>query len=38
MYDGVYQFQVQTLSTGKSTYNPIIGTARLQFYGVNAHE
>ncbi|WP_193200561.1 DUF2808 domain-containing protein [Nostoc sp. MG11] len=38
MYDGVYQFQVQTLSTDKSTYNPIIGTARLQFYGVDVHE
>ncbi|WP_230966139.1 DUF2808 domain-containing protein [Nostoc sp. NZL] len=34
MYDSVYQFQVQTLST----YNPIIGTARLQFYGVDAYE
>jgi Protein of unknown function (DUF2808) len=38
MYDGVYQFQLQTISTGKPTYNPIIGTARLQFYGVEANE
>jgi hypothetical protein len=38
MYDGMYQFQVQTLSTGKSTHNPIIGTARLQFYGIDTNE
>ncbi|MBW4687879.1 MAG: DUF2808 domain-containing protein [Komarekiella atlantica HA4396-MV6] len=38
IYDGVYQFQVQTISTGKSTSNPIIGTARLQFYGVADNE
>ncbi|MBW4565623.1 MAG: DUF2808 domain-containing protein [Mojavia pulchra JT2-VF2] len=38
LYDGVYQFQVQTISTGQSTYNPIIGTARLQFYGVAGNE
>jgi hypothetical protein len=38
MYDGVYQFQVQTLSTGKSTHNPIIGIARLQFYNIAANE
>lgn len=38
LYDGVYQFQVQTLSVGASTNNSIIGVARLQFYGVDGHE
>ncbi|MDZ8184470.1 MAG: DUF2808 domain-containing protein [Nostoc sp. ChiSLP02] len=37
-YDGMYQFQVRTISTGKSTHNPIIGTARLQFYNVVDNE
>ncbi|KOP27769.1 hypothetical protein AMR41_03070 [Hapalosiphon sp. MRB220] len=39
-YDGVYQFQVQTLPTptDKQTTNQIIGTARLQFYGVAGNE
>lgn len=37
-YDGVYQFQVQTLPTTQQTKNQIIGTARLQFYGVAGNE
>jgi Protein of unknown function (DUF2808) len=37
-YDGVYQFQVQTLSRGQQKNNQIIGTARLQFYGVGGNE
>ncbi|MFQ4141276.1 DUF2808 domain-containing protein [Chlorogloeopsis sp. ULAP02] len=37
-YEGVYLFQVQTLPTGKQTDNYVIGTARLQFYGIATNE
>ncbi|MCG6138842.1 MAG: DUF2808 domain-containing protein [Nostoc sp. LLA-1] len=39
IYDGVYQFQVQTASTSQQINNRVIGTARLHFYnGVNNEE
>lgn len=38
MYEGVYQFSLQSLAADKQTNNYGIGTARLQFYGVTDAE